>query len=126
MLLEVQRELQKADAAFYSINPSGPGLRLNVISQRAQNGMEQLATSTGGTSFVPDKLEDLDTVFRRIAAESALAVPAQYYSKSEAPNGTFLPIGVQVPKRSDLRIRARQGTMSNANRVSDQSRRWRC
>jgi Ca-activated chloride channel family protein len=109
MLLEVQRELQKADAAFYSINPSGPGLRLNVISQRAQDGMGQLATSTGGTSFVPDKLEDLDAVFRRIAADLRSQYLLQYYSKSEASNGTFLGIGVQIPKRSDLRIRARQG-----------------
>ncbi len=109
MLLEVQRELQKADAAFYSINPSGPGLRLNVISQRAQDGMEQLATSTGGASFVPDKLDDLDAVFRRIAAELRSQYLLQYYSKSEAPNGTYLAIGVQVPKRSDLRIRTRQG-----------------
>lgn len=109
MLLEVQRELQKADAAFYSINPSGRGLRLNVISQTAQDGMEQLATSTGGTSFVPDKLDDLDAVFRKIAAELRSQYLLQYYSKSEAPNGTFLSIGVQIPKRSDLRIRARQG-----------------
>ena len=109
MLLEVQRELQNADTAFYSINPSGPGLRLNVISQRAQDGMGELATSTGGTSFVPDKLEDLDAVFRRIAAELRSQYLLQYYSKSEAPNGTLLTIGVQVPKRSDLRIRARQG-----------------
>ena len=109
LLLEVQRELQKADAAFYSINPSGPGLRLNIISQRAQDGMEQLATSTGGTSFVPGKLEDLDAVFRQITAELRSQYLLQYYSKSEAPSGTFLVIGVQVPKRLDLRIRARQG-----------------
>jgi len=109
MLVEVQRELQKADAAFYSINPSGPGLRLNMISQRAQDGMEQLATSTGGTSFVPGQLDDLDAVFRQIAAELRSQYLLQYYSKSEASSGTFLPIGVQVPKRLDLRVRARQG-----------------
>lgn len=109
MLVEVQRELQKADAAFYSINPSGPGLRLNIISQRAQDGMEQLATSTGGTSFVPEKLSDLDAVFRQIAAELRSQYLLQYYSKSEAPIGTFLPIGVQVPQQVDLRVRARQG-----------------
>jgi Ca-activated chloride channel homolog len=109
MVVEVQRELQKADAAFYSINPSGPGLRLNIISQRAQDGMEQLATSTGGTSFVPEKLDDLDAVFRQIAAELRSQYLLQYYSKSEAASGTFLTIGVQVPKRTDLKIRARQG-----------------
>jgi Ca-activated chloride channel homolog len=109
LLLEVQRELQKSDAAFYSINPSGPGLRLNIISQQAQDGMEQLATSTGGTSFVPGKLEDLDAVFRQIAAELRSQYLLQYYSKSEAPNGAFLSIGVQVPQRLELKVRARQG-----------------
>jgi Ca-activated chloride channel homolog len=109
MLTEVQRELQKADSTFYSINPSGPGLRLNIISQRAQDGMDLLATSTGGTSFVPERLEDLDAIFRQITAELRSQYLLQYYSKSEAPSGTFLTIGVQVPKRTDLRIRARQG-----------------
>lgn len=109
MLLEVQRELQKGDATFYSINPGGPSLRLNIISQRAQDGMEQLALSTGGNSFVPDKLDDLDAVFRRIAAELRSQYLLQYYSKSEAPGGTYLPITVQVPKQSELKIRARQG-----------------
>ena len=109
MLLEVQRELQKADATFYSINPSGPSLRLNIISQRAQDGMEQLAISTGGNSFVPEKLEDLDAVFRQIAAELRSQYLLQYYSKSEASGGTYLPISVQVPTRADLKIRARQG-----------------
>jgi Ca-activated chloride channel family protein len=109
MVLEVQRELQKADATFYSINPGGPSLRLNVISQRAQDGMERLAVSTGGNSFVPEKLEDLDAVFRQIAAELRSQYLLQYYSKSEAPGGTYLPISVQVPKRSEVKIRARQG-----------------
>jgi Ca-activated chloride channel family protein len=109
MLLEVQRELQKADTTFYSINPSSPSIRLNVISQRAQEGMAELATSTGGNSFVPEKLEDLDAVFRQITAELRSQYLLQYYSKSEAPNGTYLPIAVQVPKRSDVKIRARQG-----------------
>ena len=85
------------------------GLRLNIISQRAQDGMEQLATSTGGTSFVPEKLEDLDAVFRQITAELRSQYLLQYYSKSEAPSGTFLTIGVQMPKRTNLKVRARQG-----------------
>jgi Ca-activated chloride channel homolog len=109
MVLEVQRELQKADATFYSINPSGPSIRLNMISQRAQDSMAELATSTGGNSFVPEKLEDLDAVFRQITAELRSQYLLQYYSKSEAANGTFLPIEVQVPKRPEVKIRARQG-----------------
>jgi Ca-activated chloride channel homolog len=109
ILLEVQREVQKAEVTFYSINPSGEALRLNVISKRAQGGMEQLASATGGNSFVPEKLENLDAVFRQIAAELRSQYLLQYYSKDESPTGKFLRIRVTVPSRPQLRIRARQG-----------------
>lgn len=109
ILLEVQREVQRADAVFYSINPSGLSLRLNVISQRAQDGMAQLAETTGGTAFVPEALEDLGTVFRQIAAELRSQYLLQYYSNSQAPPGKYLGIKVRVPTRADLRVRARQG-----------------
>jgi Ca-activated chloride channel homolog len=110
VLAEVQREVQRADAAFYSINPSGESLRLNIISTRAQQGMEQLAQTTGGTSFVPERLEDLQGVFRQIAAELRSQYLLQYYSQNESANGTFLHIKVGVPARNAaLRVRARQG-----------------
>ena len=48
-------------------------------------------------------------MFRRIASELRSQYLLQYYSKSEAGSGTFLPIGVQVPKRLNLKVRARQG-----------------
>jgi VWFA-related protein len=109
VLAEVQREVQRADAAFYSINPSGESLRLNVISTRAEAGMEQLAQTTGGTSFVPERLEDLQGVFRQIAAELRSQYLLQYYSQNESANGTFLHIKVGVNTRPALRVRARQG-----------------
>jgi Ca-activated chloride channel family protein len=106
---KVLREVQHADAVFYSINPSGPGLRLNVISQRAQDQMKMLADSTGGNSFVPPRPEDLDGVFRQIAAELRAQYLLQYLSNNEAPPGKFLRIKVTTPARTDLHIRARQG-----------------
>ena len=109
VMLEVQREVQKAEAAFYSINPSGEALKLNIISKRAEEGMEQLAGATGGTSFVPEKLENLDAVFRQIAAELRSQYLLQYYSNDESPRGKFLRIKVSIPARPQLRIRARQG-----------------
>ncbi|HEV3469771.1 MAG TPA: VWA domain-containing protein [Pyrinomonadaceae bacterium] len=106
---KVSREVQRADAVFYSINPSGPGLRLNRISQRAQDNMERMAETTGGNSFVPARLEDLGSVFRRIAAELRAQYLLQYLSNADAPPGKFLRIKVTTPARPDLRIRARQG-----------------
>jgi Ca-activated chloride channel family protein len=108
-LQKVSREVQRADAVFYSINPSGPGLRLNVISQRAQDNMQRVAETTGGNSFVPARLEDLDAVFRRIAAELRAQYLLQYLSNGDAAPGKFLRIKVNTPSRPELRIRARQG-----------------
>ena len=106
---KVLRVVQHADAVFYSINPSGPSIRLNIISQRAQDQMKMLADSTGGNAFVPPRLEDLETIFRQIAAELRAQYLLQYLSNNEAPAGKFLRIKVTTPARNGLQIRARQG-----------------
>ncbi len=105
----VQREVQRADAVFYAINPSSEGLRLNVIGTRAQEGMQQLAEQTGGSAFLPERGENFVTVFRQIANELRAQYLLQYYSNGNARSGAFLKIKVRVPTRTDLRVRARQG-----------------
>jgi Ca-activated chloride channel family protein len=105
----VQRDVQRADIVFYSINPGGPSIRLNEIATRAQNGMQQIAEATGGTAYVPENADALTTVFRQIANELRAQYLLQYYSNSNAPNGKYLNIKVASPTHPDLRIRARQG-----------------
>jgi Ca-activated chloride channel family protein len=105
----VQRSVQGADAVFYSINPGGPSVRLNEISMRAQNGMQTVADATGGTAYVPARTEDLETIFRQIAAELRAQYLLQYLSNTQATAGKFLRIKVNTPARPELRIRARQG-----------------
>ncbi len=106
---DATRELQRADALFYAINPSGPSIRLNKISTKGHEGMITLANETGGLAFLPDKLEDLTKVFSQIAAELQAQYLLGYDSSNEAADGKFRRITVQVPKRPDLRIRARKG-----------------
>jgi Ca-activated chloride channel family protein len=106
---EVQRAVQQADVAFYSINPGGPSVHLNMISTRAQNDMTSIAQSTGGTAFVPDSDKDLERVFGEVAAELRGQYLLQYYSNSQAPGVQFRRIAVAIPTRTDLRVRARQG-----------------
>jgi Ca-activated chloride channel family protein len=110
VLLDVQRELQRAEVVFYSINPSGEALHLNLPGVRAQEGMAQLAQVTGGNAFVPDKLENLEAVFRQITAELRSQYLLQYYSNNnESQSNKFLPIKVTVPSKPTLRVRAREG-----------------
>jgi Ca-activated chloride channel family protein len=106
---EVQRAVQQADVAFYSINPGGPSVHLNLISTRAQNDMASIAQSTGGTAFVPDSDKDLERVFGEVAAELRGQYLLQYYSNSQAPGVQFRRIAVGLPARPELRVRARQG-----------------
>ncbi|MEO6393164.1 MAG: VWA domain-containing protein, partial [Pyrinomonadaceae bacterium] len=107
---DVLREVQRADISVYSINPSGTSVWLNQSGLRAQKGMELISEGTGGTSFLPNKVEDLDQVFRQITAELRAQYLLQYYSSDESSaDGKFLTIKVQVPQKATLRVRARSG-----------------
>src|SRR6185436_12100538 len=105
----VQKAVQQADAAFYSINPGGQSVHLNVISTRSQNAMKEIAESTGGNAFVPDGEKDLERVFNEVAAELRGQYLLQYYSNSQTPGLQFRRIAVAVPSRPEVRVRARQG-----------------
>jgi len=71
--------------------------------------MVSLASATGGAAFLPDGAAALDKVFRLIAAELQAQYLLGYYAPDEQMDGAFRRITVRVPKRSDLRVRARQG-----------------
>lgn len=106
---EVQREVQSAEITFYSINPSGQTMHLNVRTARAEQGMERVALATGGTAFIPSKLEDLNAMFDQIAAELRSQYLLQYYSNNETSGNKFLRIKVTAPTQSGVSIRAREG-----------------
>lgn len=108
-LADALRELQKNDCLFYSINPSGSALNLNTISIKGQGFMESMSTQTGGKAFVPERISDLEAVFRQIAEELQAQYLLGYYSTDRRADGGFRQIKVRVPKRPDLRVRARQG-----------------
>ncbi|HZH33418.1 MAG TPA: VWA domain-containing protein [Pyrinomonadaceae bacterium] len=119
---KVLRDLQNGDTVFYSINPSGPSVRLNIASQRAQTGMQKFADETGGTAFLPQfvsatetsyftqrNTETLERIFRQISAELRAQYLLQYYSEGEFPTGRYVKLKVGLVNRPNLRIRARSG-----------------
>jgi Ca-activated chloride channel family protein len=106
---EMQKEVQKANAVFYSINPSGESIKLNVISTRAQAAMQQLAGSTGGTAFLPERIQDLEAVFNRILNELRAQYLLQYYSNNKSGSNAFRRIAISTPAQNLLRVRAREG-----------------
>jgi Ca-activated chloride channel homolog len=108
-LAEVQREIQRAEVTFYSINPSGRTMHLNVRIARSEQGMERLAAATGGAAFIPANDSDLNGIFARIASEIRTQYLLQYYSDNKAAESTFRRIKVSTSTRPQLRVRAREG-----------------
>ena len=108
-LRDALRETQSSNALFYSINPSGPSIRLNRMSIRGHDGMVRLANDTGGMAFLPDKIEDLTQVFAHIAAELQAQYLLGYYPNNDQNDGKFRRITVRIDKQSELRVRSRNG-----------------
>ena len=108
-IVDALREVQRSDTIFYSINPGGGSIRLNEISLKGQQDLVSLANETGGTAFVSDRASDLDEIFARIATELRAQYLVSYYSSNPRLDGKFRHIVVSIPKRPDLRVRARQG-----------------
>ena len=108
-LRDAHRELAQADCLFYSINPTGSSIRLNSVSLKAQERMEELASQTGGTAFLTDKPEELAGIFARISVELQAQYWLAYYSPKQDLDGGFRRITVRVPTRPELRVRSRRG-----------------
>lgn len=106
---EILRELQRGEVTFYSINPSGRTMHLNVRIARSQTGMERFAAATGGAAFVPSSESDLPAIFQRIASEIRSQYLLQYYSDNKSGGKVFRKIKVTAPARPELRVRAREG-----------------
>jgi len=106
---KVIRDLQNADTVFYSVNPAGNSYHLNKISKRGQEGMQKFASQTGGTAFLPKKADDLTSIFHRISSELRAQYLLQYYPETDYPVGRYINLEVNVPNRSQVRVRARRG-----------------
>jgi len=107
--LDTQHEVQRAEITFYSINPSGQTMHLNVRTARSELGMERIAAATGGAAFVPKNESELAGIFNRIASEIRSQYLLQYYSNNQSAGRTFRRIAVSTPTHAELRVRAREG-----------------
>lgn len=107
--LDTQRDVQRAEITFYSINPSGNTMHINVRTARSELGMERIAAATGGAAFVPKNETELAGIFNRIASEIRSQYLLQYYSNNQSAGRAFRRIAVSTPARAELRVRSREG-----------------
>ena len=112
-------EMQRRNAVFYAINPSGASVRLNRVNVKGQENLEELAKATGGTVFVSDDAGDLEGIFGKIASELRAQYLLHYYSLNSNMDGKFHTIEVSIPKQPGLNIRARTGFLAVSHKSPD-------
>jgi Ca-activated chloride channel homolog len=104
---EVLDLAKRSETSIYTI-----ALRGNDSSTRgfreAEFVMRQLAQETGGRSFFPAKIEDLNGVYSQIADELASQYTLGYTSKNPRNDGAFRRVVVQVA-RPNVNARTKKG-----------------
>ena len=97
------------------------------MSVFGQENMQRFAEQTGGSAFLP-KFQPIDTkepysndinkrknesllngIFNQLANELRSQYLIQYYADENQTKGSFVKLSVEMPNRSGVRIRARQG-----------------
>ena len=94
---EVLDLAKRSETSVYTIALQGTDTRTRGFRE-AEFIMRQLAQETGGRSFFPGRIEDLDGVYAQIADELASQYTLGYTSKNTRTDGAFRRVIVQVDR----------------------------
>lgn len=95
---------QKADVVIYAISTNTKRDDLD-----GDKVLRYLTDETGGQSFFPFKVEDLDQNFENIANELRHQYNIFYRPEPLKADGLYHPVQVRVKTRKDLIVKARKG-----------------
>ncbi len=106
---DVQELTRKTDVMIYTISLRGTGADLEKQKYyNAKYVLEKLAFESGGSSFAPERIEDLAGVYERIATELKSQYNLGYISTNSAADGSWRRIQVRCT-RPGMSVRARAG-----------------
>jgi VWFA-related protein len=103
---QVLKEAQASNAAIYTVGIIDP------LEREADPGLlRRLAQATGGKSYFPRHVNEVEDVLREIARDIRHSYTLAYVSSNSARDGGFRRIRVTVidPSRRSLVVRARDG-----------------
>lgn len=84
----------------------------NVRALAAERRMEQFAIQTGGGAYIPKSTQELEVVFKEIAADLAQQYVLSYYQPEHQRDGRMHIIDLRMKMRKDVRVRARKAYFS--------------
>lgn len=104
---EVLDLAKRSETSIYTIALRGSDTQTRGFRE-AEFIMRQLAQETGGRSFFPDKIEDLEGVYAQIADELASQYTLGYTSHNVRRDGAWRRLVVQV-SRANVTPRTKKG-----------------
>jgi VWFA-related protein len=104
---EVLDLAKRSETSIYAIALRGPDVQTKGFRE-AEFVMKTLALETGGRSFFPAKIDDLNNVYSQIADELASQYTIGYTSKNPRHDGAWRRIDVRV-SRQNVAARTKRG-----------------
>ena len=111
---EVLDLAKRSETAIYTIALRGADVQTKGFRE-AEFVMRTLAQETGGRSFFPGRIEDLESVYSQISDELASQYTIGYTSKNTRRDGAWRRIVVQVTRPS-ITPRAKRGYYAPTSR----------
>ncbi len=109
MTLEQALEMAvKAEATVFSISVNRGGFFGVGDTKNGDRVLKQLAEETGGRSFFPFKVEELDDAFRQINQELRSQYNIGYLSTNTKRDGTYRKVEIKIPEKG-LKLSYRKG-----------------
>ena len=105
---------KRSETAIFTIALRGADTQSKGFHE-AEFVMRQLAQETGGRSFFPTKIDDLNGVYAEIADELASQYTLGYTSKNAKRDGAYRRIVVQV-NRQNVTPRTKRGYYAPTSR----------
>jgi len=109
-------ELTKdTDVTIYTISLRREGARKGKYFSEAEHVLKKLAEETGGQWFFPDHIDELESVYARIAKELKSQYSIGYFSNNTRRDGTWRRVVVQTTSEEGLLVRAKLGYYAPRN-----------
>ncbi|MBS1859019.1 MAG: VWA domain-containing protein [Acidobacteria bacterium] len=101
------KSAQQSEVLIYSVGLLSEEERREA--QRAQRALRALSEATGGESFFPKDVADVDKIAHQVARDIRSQYTIEYSPSNTAMDGTFRRIEIKVNAPGNLRVRTRSG-----------------
>jgi len=109
-------ELTKdTDVTIYTISLRREGAQKGKYFSEAEHVLKKLAEETGGQWFFPEQIDELESVYARIARELKSQYNVGYFSNNTRRDGTWRRVVVQTASEQGLLVRTKLGYYAPRN-----------